>query len=49
MENVCLAAIEDQYVTYPSGEILGMTVYVRRSELIINSPQQFNPGFGAAR
>ena len=29
--------------------IAGNNVYVRRSERIRNSPQQYNPGFGATR
>ena len=40
---------EDQYVTYPSGEALGRNFHVRRSERIRNSPQRYNPGFGASR
>ena len=40
---------EDQYVTSPNGEFLGRNVHVRRSERIRNSPQRYNPGFGAAR
>ena len=49
MDNVCPEGTEDQYVTYPSGEDLGRNVDVRRSERIRNSPQRYNPGFGAAR
>ena len=41
--------IPSQYVTSPSGEALGRNVHVRRSERIRNSPQHYNPGFGAAR
>ena len=40
---------EDQYVTSPSGEALGSNFHVRRSKRIRNSPQQYNPGFGAPR
>ena len=49
MYNVCPEVTEDQYVTSPSGEYLGSNVDVRRSKRIINSPQRYNPGFGAAR
>ena len=49
MDNVCTEGTEDQYVTSPSGEDLGRNVNVRRSERIRNSPQRYNPGFGAAR
>ena len=49
MENVCPNGNENQYVTSPSGEALGRNVNVRRSERIRNSPQRYNPGFGAAR
>ena len=49
MENVCPEGTEDQYVTSPSGEALGRSVDVRRSKRIRNSPQRYNPGFGAAR
>ena len=49
MDNVCPDGNENQYVTSPSGESLGRNVNVRRSERIRNFPQQFNPGFGAAR
>ena len=49
MENVCPDGTNDQYVTSPSGEALGRNVNVRRSKCIINSPQQYNPGFGAVR
>ena len=48
MENVCPERTEDQYVTSPSGEALGRNDHVRRSECISNSPQRYNPGFGAA-
>ena len=40
---------ENQYVTSPSGESLGRNVNVRLYERIRNSPQWYNPGFGAAR
>ena len=46
---MCTEGTEDQYVTSPSGEYLGRNVDVRRSERIRNSPQRYNPGFGAAR
>ena len=49
MDNVCPDGNEDQYVTSPSEEALGRNVNVRRSERIRNSPQRYNPGFGAAR
>ena len=46
MDNVCPDGNENQYVTSPSGEALGRTVNVRRSERIRNSPQRYNPGLG---
>ena len=49
VDNVCPDGNENQYVTSPSGEALGRNVNVRRSERIRNSPQLYNPGFGAAR
>ena len=49
MENVCLEGTEDQYFTSPNGEALIRNVHVRRSERIRNSPQRYNPGFGADR
>ena len=49
MENVRTEGTEDQSVTSPRGEALGSNVHVRRSERIRNSPQQYKPGFGAAR
>ena len=49
MENVCPDGNENQYVTSPSGEALGRNVNVRSSERIRNSPQRYDPGFGAAR
>ena len=49
MNNVCPEGTEDQYVTSPSGESLGRNFNVRRSEPIRNSPQRYNPVFGAVR
>ena len=49
MDNLFPDENENQYVTYPSGESLGSNIHVRRSESIRNSPQRYNPGFGAAR
>ena len=49
MDNVCSYGNENQYVTSPSGEAMGRNVHVRNSERIRNSPQWYNPGFGAAR
>ena len=49
MDNVCPDGTEDQYVTSPSGGALGRNVNLRRSERIRNSPQRYNPGFGADR
>ena len=49
MENVCPDGNENHYVTSPSGEALGRNVNVRRSGRIRNSPQRYNPGFGASR
>ena len=49
MDNVCPEVTEDQYVTSPRGEALGSNVHLRRSKCIRNSPQRYNPGFGAAR
>ena len=49
MDNVCPYWNENQYVTSSSGEALGRNDHVRRSERIRNSPQRYNPGFGAAR
>ena len=48
MDNVCPDGNENQYVTSPSGEALVRNVNVRRSKRIRNSPQRYNPGFGAA-
>ena len=49
MYNMCPDGNKNQYVTSPSGETLGRNVNVRRSECIRNSPQRYNPRFGAAR
>ena len=49
MDNMCPYRNENQYVTFPSGEALGRNVNVRRSERIRNSPQRYNPIFGASR
>ena len=49
MDNMCPDGNENQYVTSPSGENLGRNVNMRRSECIRNSPQRYNPGYGAAR
>ena len=49
MDNLRPEDTEDQSVTSPSGEALGRNVHVRRSECIRNSPQRYNPVFGAAR
>ena len=49
MDNVCPNKNENQYVTSPSGEALGKNVNVRRYGRIRNSPQRYNPRFGAAR
>ena len=49
MYNVRTEETEDQYVTSPNEEALGRNVHVRRSKRIRNSPQRYNPGFGAAR
>ena len=49
MDNVFPDGNKNQYITSPSGESLGRNVNVRRSERIRNSPQRYNPGFGAAR
>ena len=46
MDNVRPEGTEDQYVTSPSGEALGRNVHVRRSELIINSPQRYTQDLG---
>ena len=49
MDNICPDRNENQYVTSPSGEAFGRNVNVKRFERIRNSPQRYNPGFGAAR
>ena len=49
MDNVCPEGTEDQYVKSPSLEALGRNLPVRHSKRIRNSPQRYNPGFGAAR
>ena len=49
MDNVRPEVTEDQSITSADGEALGNNVNVRRSERIINHPQRYNPGFGAAR
>ena len=49
MENVYPDWNENQYVTSTSGEALGRNVNVRHSKRIRNSPQWYNPVFGAAR
>ena len=49
MDNLSPEDTEDQSVTSPSGKDLGRNVHVRRSECIRNSPQRYNPVFGAAR
>ena len=46
---MCPEGTEDQYFISPSGEALGRNIHVRRSKRIKNSPQLYNPGFGAAR
>ena len=49
MENVCPEKTDDEYITSPSGDALGRNVHMRHSERIRNSPQRYNPGFGAAK
>ena len=49
MDNVCPDGNENQCVISPSGEAFVSNVNVRHSERIRNSPQRYNPGFGAAR
>ena len=49
MDNVFPEGTEKQYFTSPSGEALGRNIHVRRSEHIRNSPQRYNPRFGASR
>ena len=46
---MCPEGNEDQSITYPSGEALGINVHVRRSKRIRKFPQRYNPGFGADR
>ena len=48
MDNLRPEGTEDQSVTSPNGEALGRNVHVRCSERIRNSPQRYNPVFGAA-
>ena len=49
MYNMRPEGTEDKYVTSPSGEAFRRNFHVRRSEHIRNSPQRYNPRFGAAR
>ena len=49
IDNVLPEGTEYQSVTSPNVEALVRNVHVRRSERTINYPQQYNPGFGAAR
>ena len=49
MDNVRPEGTEDQSVTSSIGTDLGRNVHVRHSKCIINSPQRYKPGFGAAR
>ena len=49
MDNVRPEGTEEQSVTSPDREALGRNVHVRRSKRIRNSPQRYNPVFGAAR
>ena len=48
MDNVRPEGTEYKYITSINGEALGSNFHVRRSERIRNSPQRYNPGFGAA-
>ena len=48
-KNVCPEGTEYQYFTSPSGDDFGRNVHVSRSELIRNSPHQYNPVLGSAR
>ena len=48
MDNMRPDGTEDQSVTSPSGEALGRNIYLRRYKCIRNSPQLYNPRFGAA-
>ena len=38
---------EGKYITSPGGESLGSNVHAGRLECIRNSPQRYDPGFGA--
>ena len=49
MDNMHPEDTEDQSVTSPIGEALGRNVHVRYYECIRNSPQLYNPGYGADR
>ena len=49
MENLRPEGTEYQYGTSPYGETLGSNFHVRQSKRIINCPQWYNSGFGAAR
>ena len=49
MDNVRPEGSDDQSITSPSGEALGMNLHGRYSERIRNSPQRYDPGFGPAR
>ena len=49
MDNVRTEETEDQSVTSPSGEALGINVHVRRSECIRKYPHWYDPVFGTAR
>ena len=49
MQNVRPEGTEYPYITSLSGEVLGKNVYERCSKHIINSPNRYDPGFGAAR
>ena len=48
-DNMRPEGTEYQSVTSPNGEALIRNVHVRRSERIRNSPQRYNPVFGADR
>ena len=49
MDNVRPGVTEDQSIISIIGEALGKNFHVRSSERIRISPQQYNPGFQAAR
>ena len=49
MDNVLPEGTEDPSVTFPSGEVLGSNIHMSSSGRIIKSPQQHDPGYGAAR